>query len=454
MRVNFNCAFGTKKSYNFKGNTGNPPTASYVNPQRLVYDTFIPMAKIGSGSDPIEADKMIPSTDAQKDFALKLKTKLEQMGLSEVSIDKNHIITATLEGNIGTPEQTPVVGLIAHYDTSPDSPNSDVKPQIHNYQGGDIKLLDGTVIPEKDLSQYVGHKIITSDGTTLLGADDKAGIAEIMEAVNVFKDHPELKRPKLRLAFTPDEETGEGIKKFDIKAFGADFAYTVDGELPHQYNKETFNAFNPLVTITGKAAHTNHAKTNGLINAIYALPDLINSLPPEMRAENSEGKEGFIHAHRINGGMGKIDVTILVRDFETQGAQERISLLEQIVKTVAALHPECSFEIKPNKSYSNMRPYIDEMPEIVEYIKQGIQQAGLTPEEIPVRGGTDGAELSGRGLLTPNLGTGANNFHQKTEFISETDMTKSAHILVNILTTIADDAKKVMPTILKRRVNL
>lgn len=454
MRVSLCSAFGMRKASSFKGDNNNSPKSSYVNTDRLMHDIFIPMAKMDSGSDPVAAENNIPSTQAQKDFANNLKTRLEEMGLSEVAIDENHIITATYEGNIGGKEKSPVVGLIAHYDTSPDSPNTNVKPQIHDYKGGNIELSGGTVIPEKDLAKYIGHRIITSDGTTLLGADDKAGIAEILEAVNIFKEHPELKRPTIRFAFTPDEETGEGVKKFDTKAFGADFAYTVDGELPHQFNIETFNAFNPLVTITGNATHTNYAKTNGMINSIYILADLLKRLPEDMRAENTEGKEGFIHAHRLNGGMGKIEFTILVRDFEAKGAEEKMALLGQIAKEVEALHPGCKITIDPKESYHNMRPKIDEMPEIVDYIKQGIKQTGLEPEEIPIRGGTDGAHLSLKDLLTPNIGTGANNFHQKSEFISQTDMTKASNVIVNMMTTIAEDSERIMPKLLKRRAYL
>lgn len=453
MRVNFCSAFSARKAYSFTGDS-NSQKPTYVNLQRLVHDTFIPMVKTDSGSDPVAAKTMVPSTQEQKDFANGLKTRLEKMGLTEVAIDEHHIVTATLEGNIGTPEETPIVGLIAHYDTSPDSPNKGVNPQFHDYKGGNIELLEGTVIPEKDLVKYVGQKIITSDGKTLLGADDKAGIAEILEAINIFLEHPDLKRPKIRLAFTPDEETAEGVKKFDIKAFGADFAYTVDGELPHQYSRETFNAFNPIVTITGKAAHTNYGKTNGLQNSIYALADLIKMLPENMRPETTEGREGFIHAHRLSGDFGKVEFTLLVRDFEQKGAEDKMALLGQIVKEVEKIHPKCSIEIKPNEEYHNMGPKIDELPEIVNYIRQGIKQAGMEPEELPIRGGTDGANLSLKNLLTPNIGTGANKFHQKGEFISTTDMQRVAAIIVNTITTIADDSKRLMPKLLKRRAYL
>lgn len=434
--------FGTNKTTN--KHTTSPRITYPINENRMV-DSFVKIAKIDTGSDHVMAETRIPSTECQNNLAQELKTQLINLGLKDVEVDEYSTVTATLESNIG---DSPTIGLLAHMDTSPDAPNKGVKPQIHDYKGGDINLKNGTVIPEKDLLPYKGNRIITSDGTTLLGADDKAGIAEILEAIQVFRENPDIKHPRIRIAFTPDEETGMGISKFDIKKFGADAAYTVDGDLPHVIEDESFNAFNPEITIKGKNVHTGYAKEGGMINATMIAAWIANKLPKKECPEKTEGKQGFYHINSISGNVNETKISMLVRDHDMNKATKRIKNLEKIVAK-AEKKFGCEIQFDKKEKYHNMKEFIDKFPNVMEYAREGLRRSGLTPVAKSIRGGTDGSQLSLRGLPTPNLGAGGINFHSVKEFVPVESMKKAVENILNIMGVWAENSQKVLKTLVK-----
>lgn len=447
--ISVNALSKQNNNYKFKGSnkTAAINVSNFINAQRMV-DSFISLAKIDSASNEELAEKKTPSSDGQKTVAKVLKKELEKLGLTDIQMDEYSIVTATLESNIG---ESPVVGLLAHMDTSPDAPSVNIQPQIHDYKGGDIVLKEGTVIPAKKLESYAGQKIITSDGTTLLGADDKAGIAEILESLKIFKENPELKHPKIRIAFTPDEEVGMGTKHFDIKKFGADVAYTVDGDLPHIIEDESFNAFNPEIIIKGKSTHCGTAKEDGMINSIKVANWIINKLPKDQAPENTEKKQGYYHVDAISGNVAETKMNMLVRDHNYERAKLRVAFLQDLVKKAEEkFHCEISFD--PKERYHNMKQKIKEFPEVVNFAKEGVKRTILEVKTKAIRGGTDGSELSLAGLLTPNIGAGGQNFHSKSEFLPVEDMKKCTANIVNTLIVWAEKSKKVMPKILARRV--
>lgn len=448
MQINFERNISTKiNKLNFKGLNKSPDVSSYIDTDNMV-DTFIRIAQVDTGSDEALAEVQIPSTNGQKDLARILKQKLEQLNLMDVEIDEHSIVTATLASNVEG--DSPVVGIFAHMDTSPDAPTANVKPQIHDYTGGDIKLEEGTIIPEGDLKKYIGQKIITSDGKTLLGADDKAGIAEILEALRVLQAHPEIKRPKIRVAFTPDEETGVGIHKFNIKTFGADLAYTVDGDFPHIIENESFNAFNPEIIINGRSTHCGDAKAGRMINSIKVANWIMSKLPKNQAPETTDKKQGYYHVDEIKGSVSQTKLNMLVRDHNFAKAKSRMSFLEQIVDS-ARTKFHCEIQFNPKERYHNMREKLDEFPEVVRYAREGIKLSGLIPETKAIRGGTDGSNLSLRGLPTPNIGAGGHNFHSKSEFLPIEEMKKCTENIINILSIWAEKSAKIMPKIIARR---
>jgi len=432
---------------NFQGKK-RERVANLINEDRMV-DSFINLTKVDTGSKEKIAEKgVIPSTNGQRVLAELLAGKLKELGLADVHIDEHSILTATLGSNIG--DESPVIGLLAHLDTSEDVPNKNVKPQVHNYKGGDIKLKGNTVISVSDLEKYVGQRVITSNGKTLLGADDKAGIAEILEVMNIYKENPHLKHPKIRIAFTPDEETGVGIKKMDIKQFGADLAYTIDGDLPQIVENGSFNAFNPEIIIKGKNTHSGYAY-NKMINSIKIAQSFINKLPKNQSPETTKGKQGYFHVEGIQGSAEKTTINMLVRDFNYEKVKKRVSFVEELAKKIQNKYPQCTITVDPKEKYHNMKEKLDEFPEVVEYAKKGVQRSSLKPETKLIRGGTDGSQLSLKGLLTPNLGAGGHNFHSKSEFLPIDEMKKCVENIVNIMFVWAENSKKVMPKILLRR---
>ena len=412
----------------------NMRSADLINKDRIV-DTFIKLAKVDSGSKEEFAEQRTPSTDCQKNIAKLLQTELLKAGFEDAAIDENCIVTATLKSNLNKPAKT--VGLIAHYDTSDDAPNTNVSPQIHQYRSGDIELKSGTIISAGDLKDYQNQEIITSDGTTLLGADDKAGIAEILEAMQIFKENPELKHPTIKIAFTPDEETGMGIAKFDIEQFGADVAYTVDGSTPESVENETFNAFNPEITIKGKNVHCGYAK-NKMINSVDVACWIASKIPDNEKPQTTEGKQGYFHINSISGSVEETKMKLLVRDHDYKKAKERIEILKKIILE-AEKKFGCKIDYAENERYLNMKEYIDKTPEVMENAIKGIELSGLKPQCKSIRGGTDGSELSRRGLPTPNLGAGGLNFHSKSEFLPVNSLLKCCENILNIVQCWAED---------------
>ena len=398
-----------------------------INSKRLC-DTFVEIVAIDTGSD---ADSTAtPSTAKQLDLARLLQQKLKDLGLTEVELDANGITTAALPANIKN--YAPTVGLIAHIDTSPDVATGVVKPQIHAYQSGDIALNNGTVITAEMLQKYQGQTIITSDGTTLLGADDKAGVAEILEALAVLKDNPHLPRPTLKIAFTPDEEVGRGTENFDIKKFGADLAYTIDGSAPTDIDTETFNAFNPKITITGVTVHTGYAYGK-MVSAVEVAEAFMQALPKDETPAATKDKEGYFHVLNINGSAAEVKIDMLVRDFDYLSAQKRIAFLRSVIEDLERRWPEAQISFDAGEKYRNMKEKFAAFPELLAVTKQAIAASGLEPRETFVRGGTDGAELTIRGLLTPNLGAGGENFHALNEFVSLQCMTKCAENILRLI---------------------
>lgn len=433
MKINFN---SFNNNVNFKSNLTSQ-SSRYINQDRML-DSFISMAKVDTGSDRSKTGIKSPTTQGQLDLAKQLSQELKDIGLKDINIDKYGILTATLPSNI---KDAPTIGFISHLDTSSDAKTSEVNPIIHNYESGNIELKDNTTITSEELEPYKGHKIITSDGTTLLGADDKAGIAEIIEALKVFVENPELKRPTIKVAFTPDEEGCNGAENFNIPQFNADVAYTVDGLEPEYIDVETFNAFNPEIVIKGIPTHLGFAY-NKMVNSISIANEFIQMLPKEETPEKTKDKEGFYHVHNISGNIEETKINMRIRDFDYEKAKKRIQYIKNILNELQEKYPEAQIEIKPNEAYQNIKNYLSARPEVIEYAKIGIAKSGLTPIENAVRGGTDGSYLTLKGLLCPNLGAGGVNFHTNKEFISLETMSKCCENIINIAQTWAENNNK------------
>ncbi len=378
-----------------------------------------------------------PSTEKQKILGADLVKELLEMGLKDAQMDGYGYVTATIESN--TNKKVPVLGLIAHMDTSPDVTGANVKPVIHkNYQGGDIILpadnsIVITVVDNPDLKNQIGNDIITTDGTTLLGADDKAGIAGIFDAVNHLINHPDIKHGKIKICVTPDEEIGGGTKYFDVKKFGAEYAYTVDGEQRGEIENETFCADSVTITITGVNIHPGYAK-NKLVNSVKIAAEIIEQLPKNsLSPETTEKLEGYVHPHVVNGGVEQTVIKYLIRDFEEKGLKEKEDYLRKIADAVMTKYPKAKLDFKVEESYRNMRYIIDKHPQVMEYAKEAIRRAGVEPQTHAIRGGTDGARLCFMGLPTPNLFAGGHAFHSKREWISIQDMYKVVETIVNLV---------------------
>ncbi len=375
-----------------------------------------------------------PSTPGQLELGRVLVDDLRDAGLTDASLDENGHVTATLPGRDGA---QPVIGLIAHMDTTPDAPGAGVEPIVHrSYDGRVIELprggtrLDPETMPE--LLTKLGHDIVTSSGDTLLGADDKAGVAEIVAAVAYLAAHPELPRPTLRVAFTPDEEIGEGATLFDIERFGASCAYTLDGSDTGELQDETFSAFELTATIRGVDVHPGQA-TGKLVNALRIAAELLVALPSDgLSPETTSGRDGFIHPYWLQGTPGQAGLRAIARDFDEQRLSEHVELFERTAREVLDRHPRASVEVDVRRQYRNMREYIDAVPHIVEAAEKAIQAEGITPVRTPIRGGTDGSRLSERGLPTPNLFTGGHEFHSVREWASVNDMASAAAMIVRL----------------------
>ncbi len=402
-------------------------------------ERFLRYARIDTQS--AEDAKTYPSTEKQRDLLKLLETEMNGLGLKDVTMDEYGYVMGTLPGNLAPNHpasgNVPVIGLIAHVDTSPSTSGKDVKPQVFEYKGGDIVLPGDpsvviTVAENPELLSNIGRPIVTSDGTTLLGADDKAGIAIIMTAAQNLLANPALPHGDIRICFTPDEEVGAGTKYFDIRQFGARFSYTVDGDKLGELNKETFSANQAIITIHGRNIHPGTAK-GIMINSIRAMGEIIVRMPKDIAPETTEGYEAYIHPHALEGAEAKSTLKILLRDFHTRGLEVLESKLEQIVAEVQALYPRTKIELKIIEQYRNMKDYMGSDARLLDCLWQAAVRAGLAPKWKPIRGGTDGSRLTERGLPCPNIFTGGANFHGPTEWLSVCGMEKSVETVVNLM---------------------
>ncbi|KAA3613032.1 MAG: peptidase T [Calditrichaeota bacterium] len=408
----------------------------------LFLDRFLSYVKIDTQSDPKSTS--YPSTEKQLNLSRKLVGELKDLNLEEVELTKDGYVMATLPSNVA--HNVPVVGLIAHVDTAPDVTGENVNPVIHkNYNGKDIVLPKDTsvVISPKDnpdLKNMVGFDIITTDGTTLLGADNKAGVAEIMGALQYLKENPEIKHGKLRIGFTVDEEIGAGVDHFDVEHFGADFAYTIDGGPAGEVEDETFCADAATVNIFGVNVHPGYAK-NKMINGLKIAADLIEQLPKDsLSPETTAGREGYVHPNSIRGNVENLSIDFIVRDFTDDGIKEKEKYLQSLVEKLNVKYAPAKVEILFKEQYRNMKYKVNEYPEVMDNAMEAVKRSGLEAKHGLIRGGTDGARLSYMGLPTPNVFTGGHNFHSKKEWIAIQDMQKAVETIVNLVQVWAERA--------------
>jgi tripeptide aminopeptidase len=398
-----------------------------------VTDRFLRYVVIDTQSDPRSNTQ--PSTEKQKDLGRLLVSELLAIGLSDAHLDEHGYIYATIPSNVD--KQVPVICFCSHMDTAPDFSGTNVKPQvISNYQGGDIKLVGDPqqVIRVSDhpaLQDQIGNDIITTDGTTLLGADDKAGLAEIMTAAQFLVEHPEIKHGTIKILFTPDEEIGRGVNKVDLEKLGAQFAYTMDGETAGHIEDETFSADGVDITIQGVAIHPGFAKGK-MENAIKIAGAIIDRLPKDIAPESTEGKQGFVHPTGLSGSMEKASIGLIIRDFTDDALATKEAMLETIVKDVMKGYPGSSYTFEVKQQYRNMKVVLDRHPEIADNAVEAIRRAGMTPVRGSIRGGTDGSRLSFMGLPCPNIFAGGHAFHSPLEWVSRQDMEKAVATIVEL----------------------
>lgn len=408
---------------------------------KTVSERFLTYVTHHTTSD--EESPSFPSTKRQLDFAAFLAEECKALGLQDVSVDRYGYVTAALPG---TAKEAPVIGFIAHMDTSPDASGENIQPNIaENYDGGSIFLKEGSLSPEEFpfLKDYIGQTLITTDGTTLLGADDKAGIAEILTAMEYLIAHPEIPHGDIRIAFTPDEEIGKGVDFFNVEAFGADFAYTLDGGRIGELEYENFNAARAIIKIHGKNVHPGFAK-NVMVNAALIGAEIAALLPADEIPAKTEGYEGFFHLCSFAGTTTYAELDYIIRDFDRASFENRKALIQTIVDKKNAEHNHC-IELELTDQYYNMLSQIKPHMEIVDLAKQAMLDCGITPIIQPIRGGTDGARLSFMGLPCPNLFAGGHNFHSHFEFVPVESMEKAVEMIVRIaeLATTLDFEKNV-----------
>jgi tripeptide aminopeptidase len=399
-----------------------------------VTQRFLRYVVIDTQSDP--ASPTCPSTEKQKDLGRLLAGELQALGIRDAHLDEHGYVYATIPAN--TDKQIPVICFCSHMDTSPDCTGKDVKPQVvGNYRGDDIVLPgDPTqvirVADHPALGNQIGNDIVTSDGTTLLGADNKAGLAEIMDATAFLMDNPQIKHGTIKILFTPDEEIGRGVDKVDLKKLGADFAYTIDGETAGNIEDETFSADAATITISGVSAHPGFAKGK-MEHAIKIAAAIVDRLPKQTCSpETTEGRQGFLHPIAISGALEQATLNFIVRDFTDQGLREKEALLESTVMDVMKDFPRSSYRLEIKQQYRNMKQVIDRHPEIVDNAMEAVRRAGLKPVKTSIRGGTDGSRLSFMGLPCPNIFAGEHAFHSRLEWVSVQDMEKAAQTIVHL----------------------
>jgi tripeptide aminopeptidase len=407
-----------------------------------VLDKFLRYVVIDTQSK--EDSESYPSTAKQFDLLNLLVKELKDIGVPKVSIDEYGYVMATIPANVQ--KNVPVIGFIAHVDTSPEVSGANVKPQIiTNYKGGDMVLSgDPTAIIRESenptLKIALGKMIVTSDGTTLLGADDKAGIAIIMAAMQSLIDNPKIMHGEIKVGFTPDEEVGAGTKFFDIKKFGAQYAYTIDGDTPGELNKETFSANSCLITVYGRDIHPGSAK-DIMINSVRIISEVIARLPKNTAPETTEGYEPYIHPYVLEGSVGKSTVKILFRDFKTAGLDTLKKIVEKVVAEVQPMYPKAKIELQIIEQYRNMREGLEKDTRVIDYLFEATKRSGLQPEWTPIRGGTDGSRLTENGLPTPNIFTGGANYHSRTEWVNVWGMEKSVETVLNLVQIWAEKSK-------------
>lgn len=399
-----------------------------------VTERFLRYVTIDTQSDPNSPAS--PSTEKQKDLGRVLVTELKAMGVTDAHLDDYGYVYATIPAN--TPKKVPVICFCSHMDTSPDVTGKNVKPQVlKNYRGGDITLPGDTsqvirFAEHPALKNQIGNDIITTDGTTLLGADNKAGVAEIMDAAHFFINNPDVKHGTVKILFTPDEEIGRGVDNVDIKKLGADFGYTMDGESAGSVEDETFSADGATVVINGVSAHPGYAKGK-MEHAIKIAAAIVERLPKEgCSPETTSGKQGFLHPVGIEGALEQARLSFIVRDFTEEGLKEKEVLLEGIVKDVMKDYPRSTYTFEVREQYRNMKQVIDRHPHILEYAIEAIRRAGLRPMRTAIRGGTDGSRLSFMGLPCPNIFAGEHAFHSRLEWVSRQDMEKAVQTIVHL----------------------
>jgi tripeptide aminopeptidase len=413
---------------------GDLTVTSQLKFAHTVTERFLRYVVIDTQSDP--ASPSCPSTEKQKDLGTLLVKELLEMGLSDAHLDEHGYVYATIPAN--TDKRVPVICFCSHMDTSPDCTGKDVKPQIvKDYRGGDIVLPadPAQVIRVADnpaLKDQIGNDIVTTDGTTLLGADNKAGLAEIMDAAYFLVQNPQIKHGAIKILFTPDEEIGRGVDKVNLNKLGADFAYTIDGETAGNIEDETFSADGATITIQGVSTHPGFAKGK-MEHAIKIASAIVARLPRDTCSpETTEGKQGFLHPIAMSGALEKATLSFIVRDFTDQGLEEKEQLLEAIVKDVMKDFPRSSYRMEIKQQYRNMKQVIDLHPETVDNAMEAIRRAGLTPKRTSIRGGTDGSRLSFMDLPCPNIFAGEHAFHSRTEWVSVQDMEKAVQTIVHL----------------------
>ena len=407
---------------------------NYQNKNKTLQSRFTKYVQIDTQSDPLS--KTVPSTAKQKDLGKVLVEELLEMGIADAHLDEFGYVYATIPAT--TDKQVPVICFCSHMDTSPDCSGKGVKPIIHtNYQGQDLVLPDDESVVLKmnehpDLKDQIGNDIITASGTTLLGADNKAGLAEIMEAAAFLVQNPEIKHGIIKILFTPDEEIGRGVDQADLKKLGADFGYTVDGETLGSIEDETFSADGAVLTINGVSAHPGFAKGK-MESAIKILSDVIAALPADcLTPESTEGKEGFIHPVTISGNVEQAEARFILRAFNDEELQANGELLDATVQNIIEDFPNSTYELKITEQYRNMKQVLDQYPQVVANGIEAIKRAGITPKQQSIRGGTDGSRLSFMGLPCPNIFAGEHAFHGKQEWASVQDMEKAVQTIINI----------------------
>ena len=396
-------------------------------------DRFLKYVSFDTQSD--EMSETFPSTEKQKVLLKYLVEEMKSLGLTEVEMDEHSYAMGTIPATPGY-EDRPAIGFIAHVDTSPDMSGANIKPQIiENYDGKDIRLNENLMMTVKDfpeLSAFKGHTLITTDGTTLLGADDKAGVAEIMTAAEYLMAHPEVKHGKIRIGFTPDEEVGRGVDYFNVEKFGAKFAYTIDGGFEGELEYENFNAASAKVAIQGRNVHPGYAKDK-MINALQVAAEVNSLLPAWERPEHTDGYEGFYHLVGLSGSVENAEISYIIRDHIREKFEAKKQFMMKVVELLTQKYGEGVLTLTLKDQYYNMREMVEPHPEVIDKAFKAMEQAGVTPIVRPIRGGTDGARLSYMGLPCPNLFTGGMNFHGKFEYCSLDTMRRAQQTILNLI---------------------